>query len=278
LFLNSTANLWFLYYLLLCYICVIAIQCIIKTARIGYSSIKAPSITPVTKINNPSSPSPGRSHHTLLYLIPLSIILLCISPTWYVDTTYSFIPSLTQLLTYGCYFYFGYRLSQDHSFFRSIPYPFALFLIGLCLVPAICYCVLEYQTQTHHDYFTYIKFGVAVTYGLTSWLMVVGAIGIGFRYFNQSKPMIRFHSDACYWSFLVQPPIVILCQSQIVPLNLPIPIQYVLIVILSWGIIMESYNRFVRPTLIGALLNGQPCPRYQWLFMNRLKKSYAKTN
>jgi hypothetical protein len=71
----------------------------------------------------------------------------------------------------------------------------------------------------------------------------------------------RYLSDASYWMFIMHMPVVVGLQVALAPLAVPAIIKIPIVLALSVAILVASYDLLVRPTWIGALLNGRRYPR-----------------
>jgi glucan biosynthesis protein C len=92
------------------------------------------------------------------------------------------------------------------------------------------------------------------------WLFLFGFLSLSLRYLDQQVSWIRYLSDASYWMYIVHVPVLIWVQILIAPLALPALPKGFLALTLTMPILLVSYNFAVRPTWIGAMLNGRRYP------------------
>ena len=95
---------------------------------------------------------------------------------------------------------------------------------------------------------------------LLCWFLIFAVLGLFLRYASRPSPAWRYMSDASYWLYLMHMPVVI--GFQVAFRNLPVPAIWKVPVALAASVLLlvASYDLVVRPTWIGALLNGR---RYQ---------------
>ena len=89
------------------------------------------------------------------------------------------------------------------------------------------------------------------------WLMIFAFVGFFRRFFSGEKPRVRYVSDSSYWLYLVHMPVVQILQIWLSGWQFPGPLKFVLICVLSTGLLLLSYHYLVRYTFIGTALNGK---------------------
>jgi peptidoglycan/LPS O-acetylase OafA/YrhL len=73
---------------------------------------------------------------------------------------------------------------------------------------------------------------------------------------------VRYLSDASYWLYIMHMPVVVGLQFALLPVPLPALAKIPIVLALAVAILIASYDLMVRPTWIGALLNGRRYPRH----------------
>ena len=89
------------------------------------------------------------------------------------------------------------------------------------------------------------------------WLMIFAFVGFFRQFFAGEKPRVRYVSDSSYWLYLAHMPVVQLLQIWFSGWQFPGPLKFVLICVLSTGVLLLSYHYLVRYTFIGTALNGK---------------------
>lgn len=90
-----------------------------------------------------------------------------------------------------------------------------------------------------------------------AWLMSFAMMGL-FRYLmpRENKTM-RYLSDASYWMYLAHIPLIILVQYWVRDVSAPALLKFIVVCVVTSGILLVSYQIFVRYTPIGTMLNGK---------------------
>ena len=81
------------------------------------------------------------------------------------------------------------------------------------------------------------------------------------RFCSQPSALRRYLADSSYWLYLGHLPIVFGLQAALMKVPLHWAIKFPLIVAITLAVLLASYHYLVRPTFIGALLNGRKYPR-----------------
>jgi peptidoglycan/LPS O-acetylase OafA/YrhL len=68
-------------------------------------------------------------------------------------------------------------------------------------------------------------------------------------------------ADASYWIYLAHLPVVFFLQVAVQDAPLHWTIKFPFILIAAFGLLFVSYHYLVRPTWVGAVLNGRRYPR-----------------
>jgi peptidoglycan/LPS O-acetylase OafA/YrhL len=92
---------------------------------------------------------------------------------------------------------------------------------------------------------------------LGTWLFVFGFIAVAMRRIDRPIVWVRYLSDASYWMYLLHVPLLIWIQLLIAPLALPALMKGMLALTMAMPLLLASYHFAVRPTWLGALLNGR---------------------
>lgn len=95
-----------------------------------------------------------------------------------------------------------------------------------------------------------------------AWLACFGLLGLSRRLFSGGNAIIRYLSDSSYWQYLAHIPLVLLMQHIVRDWSLSVWAKYLLVCLTSSGILLLTYQLFVRYTWIGTLLNGPRRPTH----------------
>jgi glucan biosynthesis protein C len=95
---------------------------------------------------------------------------------------------------------------------------------------------------------------------VATWLSVFGFMAVFLRYLERPVGWIRYLADSSYWLYLIHVPVLIWVQLLIAPLALPALFKGLLALAIALPPMLVSYHFAVRPTWLGALLNGRRYP------------------
>jgi hypothetical protein len=90
-----------------------------------------------------------------------------------------------------------------------------------------------------------------------AWLVIFGLIGLFHAVLGTERRGVRYLSDSAYWLYLAHLPLVILGQIWIRNWDLPAAVKFVGLTVVLTGLLLVSYQLFVRYTALGTLLNGK---------------------
>ncbi len=102
---------------------------------------------------------------------------------------------------------------------------------------------------------------VALANGLVTWLLVLGITGIFLRYADRPSARMLYLTDASYFMYIVHFPLVVWIPWRLSGLDLPAVVKLGLVTIAAVALMLVVYDVAVRPTFIGAILNGRRRPR-----------------
>ena len=92
---------------------------------------------------------------------------------------------------------------------------------------------------------------------LYAWLGIFGLIGFFRRYFSDGKKWVRYLSDSSYWLYIGHLPALAFTGGVVSLMGGPKPLQIIITLILTTGILLLMYHAYVRYTWIGTMLNGK---------------------
>jgi ABC-type multidrug transport system ATPase subunit len=101
----------------------------------------------------------------------------------------------------------------------------------------------------------------AYLFGVAVWSWVFGLTGAALRFLSDYSPARRYIADASYWVYLLHLPVVAAVQVWVGRWPLHWSVKFPFILVVSFAVLFASYHWLVRPTFIGALLNGRKYPR-----------------
>jgi glucans biosynthesis protein C len=101
----------------------------------------------------------------------------------------------------------------------------------------------------------------AACYAAAVWTWGFALLGGALRFFAAPSPSRRYIADSSYWIYLMHLPVVFFLQVAVQDAPLHWSVKFPLVLGVALALLFGSYHYLVRPTFIGALLNGRCYPR-----------------
>lgn len=101
----------------------------------------------------------------------------------------------------------------------------------------------------------------AAVYAVAIWCWVLGLTGAALRFAEGYSPLRRYLADASYFLYLAHLPLVFALQVLMMDWPLHWSLKFPLILGVTLAVLLPIYAYLVRPTLLGAVLNGRRRPR-----------------
>ena len=237
-------HLWFLEYLLLLY--AVAAVLVVLTSLVP-EKVRSAGLALFRRVLQAIWAPLPMAMLTFLTLLPMRWAGLQDPP--------SFAPAPHILLAYAVPFFFGWLLYHTRDLLEVLNRRAWLYgLPGLAL--CVTYVVLIYSIP-HGDSGFYILRAVLA---LAMWCLIFGITGLFLRYFSGHSPLWRYLCDSSYFIYIAHLPVILLLQ--LVTFNVPLPavIMAPIVLIVTTVALLPIYAYAVRPTFLGALLNGRRYP------------------
>lgn len=95
---------------------------------------------------------------------------------------------------------------------------------------------------------------------LAMWCLILGIAGLFLRYLSGHSPLGRYLCDSSYFLYIAHLPVIMLFQLILLGVPLPPLAKIVLALAGTIAVLLPLYHYAVRPTVIGAVLNGRKYP------------------
>jgi glucans biosynthesis protein C len=166
----------------------------------------------------------------------------------------SFAPTPHILLAYAVPFFFGWLLYHARDLLEVLNRR-AWFYGLLGLVLCVAYVALLFLLPRGAGFY-----GLRAVLALAMWCLIFGITGLFLRYFSGHSPLWRYLCDSSYFIYLAHLPVILLLQ--LVTFNVPLPavVMAPIVLIVTTIVLLPIYTYAVRPTFVGALLNGRRYP------------------
>jgi glucans biosynthesis protein C len=245
----SLIHLWFLYYLLLLYAGALVIR--VTAARFA---------TAIDRVFGWIC----RTRYRLVFFA-LATIPLIAKMHGGVDTpNRSLIPNLTVLALYGVFFATGWFLHRQPELLSEVTRGWGFYLAA----GAAAILITVYGRGILNGVFpggiskSWMLAYRSTLYGMMMWSFVLGITGAFTTLFRRESPVWRYIADSSYWLYMVHHIVVVPMQILVASLDISAVIKYALINAVTFPVLFASYHFLVRPTFIGAALNGRRYPRH----------------
>jgi glucans biosynthesis protein C len=237
-------HLWFLEYLILLYI---AAACIVAVSRsVLPSSLRADL------------------HHLFRWIVrscwaplPLAALsFLALLPMNYaaLDTP-GFLPSVRCLFAYAIPFAFGWLLFGNDDLLDTLSRR-AWFYSAIAVLACVAYFGLIISPDGRS---TAIQAARAAN-ALAMWCFIFGITGLFLRYLSGYSALRRYLCDSSYFLYLAHVPVIIAFEVLLKDVPLPPLAKIPLVLAATIALLLPLYQYAVRPTFVGAVLNGRRYP------------------
>jgi peptidoglycan/LPS O-acetylase OafA/YrhL len=246
---DSTMHLWFLYYLLMFYAFVLLVGPLLRLLPEVFRRAAKSAFGAALE-------SPFRA---LLFAIPTALTIWPM-PEGNLQTSTSFVPDLNTFAAYAVFFVFGWLLYERRDELHTFQqYAWTQVILATLLIPLNTEAVLRASLSEGAD--TAAHATATISGAVMVWLLVFGVTGLFLRHFDRPSPAVRYVVDSSYWLYLFHLPFTIWLPGLMTDVSWPAGAQFLVILIVMTPILLLSYDLLVRPTAIGALLNGRRYPR-----------------
>jgi glucan biosynthesis protein C len=92
------------------------------------------------------------------------------------------------------------------------------------------------------------------------WLLIFAVTGLFLRYLGRHSALGRYLCDSSYFLYLAHMPVIIAFQLLLRDVPLPPLAKVPLVLAATIAVLLPLYRYGVRPTFVGAVLNGRKYP------------------
>jgi ABC-type multidrug transport system ATPase subunit/fucose 4-O-acetylase-like acetyltransferase len=254
-------HLWFLYYLTIFYVLALALRALF-VALDGSGALRA-RLDAVVRFGLESYLAP------LVLATPIFAVLYTTAewPVWFGIPTpdTGFTPKIPALVGFGTAFAFGWIAHRQAAALGVLEKQWLVNLgaaVGLTIASlALVGIAPSMAAPTAVEGGPQMRAVYTACYTAAIWCWTFGLVGAAMRFCSQPSELRRYLADSSYWLYLGHLPIVFFLQAALMKVPLHWSIKFPLIVAITLAVLLVSYHYLVRPTWIGALLNGRKYPR-----------------
>jgi peptidoglycan/LPS O-acetylase OafA/YrhL len=245
-------HLWFLYILLWLYAIAWAAQRLLRVIDVRERVAQA-----ADHVLRMLLATPLRS-----FALALPIALaLWLQPLWdwragVPTPAYSWVPPAAPMAVYAFVFGIGWLLDRQRTLLASVQRGWAtrLAIGGVCSGVCLVLAATEFGLRVEHD--RAWRFGYALSYATGLLGCTLGLVGAGLRFLSEPSRALRYLAEASYWMYIAHLPLVMALQTACMQVEAPWWLKYAAVVLATAALLLWSYKLWVRPTWLGALLNG----------------------
>ena len=128
--------------------------------------------------------------------------------------------------------------------------------LAAALVPLVLFLGFIHLPLPGHWFF-YVR---RIEHSLALWLLVFGTTGVFLRVVDRHDARLRYLCDSSYFLYIAHMPVLLALQLALVALPLHPAIKAMMALAAATVLLLVVYHWAVRPTAIGALLNGRRIP------------------
>ncbi len=168
-------------------------------------------------------------------------------------------PRLSALAGYGTAFVVGWLLHRQMSLLRVCErrWPLQLAVAAAAIVICLGMTGLTPEFRSGLTQPFPARLAYAVCYSVGVWSSTFAVIGLALRFASGHSVVRRYVADSSYWLYLTHLPVVTFLQMVMGPLGWHWTLKFPLMVAVTFGGLLLSYQYFVRFTVIGAVLSGR---------------------
>lgn len=251
-------HLWFLYYLLWMYVAALAgrqlvVKLLDRSERIRHFLDK----TLLTLLKHRVAP--------FAFALPLALVALAV-PEWNPATAIptpdkSLVPALIPTVGFGTAFAVGWLCQRSMATLTTM----AERSTASLLIALICFVITAALgftlAKVPAPWVALARFGTGLAVALTIWYWNLFLVGFALKHLSAPSSLRRYLADSSYWLYIAHMPLVTALQVIALRLHWHWSIELTLILVISIALLLSSYALFVRPTWLGAILNGTRRPR-----------------
>ncbi len=190
----------------------------------------------------------------LVLAVPSFAVQLLMPNPWIEDPP-GFIPVFRIVAVYAIPFAFGWLLFLNTDLL-DVLIRRAWLYAALAVVASIAY-LLSYGLPLDRVARFYL---IRAVHSLDMWLLILGVSGLFLRYLASHSAWRRYLCDSSYFLYIAHMPVILAFQLALKDVDL-LPLEKMAITLVGTvAILLPVYRWAVRPTFIGAVLNGRRYP------------------
>ena len=177
-------------------------------------------------------------------------------PQPWIEDPPSFIPVMRIVAVYAIPFAFGWLLLHCTDLLDVLSRR-AWLNASLAVAATVAY-QLSYGLPVDRQVAFYL---IRVLHSVAMWLLILGVAGLFLRYLSGHSALGRYLCDSSYFLYIAHLPVILAFQLLLKDLWLLPPLAKAMLALAGTiAVLLPVYRWAVRPTFIGAVLNGRRYP------------------
>ena len=190
----------------------------------------------------------------LIFAVPSFLAMLQMKVPWLEDPP-SFAPVPRIVFAYAIPFAFGWLLFLSADLLESLTRRARLYA-ALAVVASLAYLASVF-IPVDRDIAFYVT---RATHSISLWLLIFAITGLFLRYFSGYSALRRYLCDSSYFLYIAHMPVMVAFQLLLKDVALPPLAKMALVLTAVIAVLLPLYHYCVRPTFVGAVLNGRKYP------------------
>lgn len=251
-------HFWFLYYLIIFYVLALTLREAFDGLIDRNGQIRR-AIDTIVHGATSSYTAP------IILAAPLFVVLLHRNEAWNmwfgIPTAHGFGPEVAALVGYGSAFGFGWFLHRQTKLLGRWQASWHIHLSIGVILTAMCLSIVGIDPKSATTVPAWSRIAYALFYTTAIWFWTFGILGVALRFCSQESQVRRYLADSSYYLYLAHLPVIFFLQAALATVPLHWAVKFPLILVIGLTVLFVSYHYWIRPTFIGALLNGRKYPR-----------------
>jgi glucans biosynthesis protein C len=148
------------------------------------------------------------------------------------------------LLAYLFFFLNGFIIISNDALQRRI---IQFRLVSLLLSLGIFVAGFIYFSQAGDPLYHTLPYTLyQCLFGLVSWSFILGVLGFGMKYLNFTNPFLSYASEAVLPFYILHQTVLLLVGYVVVQTHVPAPLKWLVIAMISFTLIMATYEYLIR--------------------------------
>lgn len=190
----------------------------------------------------------------LIFAVPSFLAMLLMKHPWLEDPP-SFVPVARIVIAYAIPFAFGWLLYLNADLLDTLSRRAWLYA-ALAVVASLAYLV-RFAIPLDREVAFYLA---RALHSVALWLLIFSVTGLFLRYLGGHSALRRYLCDSSYFLYLAHMPVIMAFQLLLKDVPLSPLAKIVLVLTATIAVLLPLYRYAVRPTFVGAVLNGRRYP------------------